>query len=156
MKNKPITKLIILAIFYVSCAKDKETIIQKTTKELLMTNNWIMSSYMMTPGLKDPNSSDTLTNIFAEYALCDKDDYITFKNNDTIVFNEGTLFCSKFDVQEFKGIYSIEDNNHFTTILPNDTVHYSIVDLNDNTLEVKFESFLQNQKQLNLIKYIKK
>lgn len=156
MKKKIL--IYIAPLLIMACSKENtvnnNTVNKKGTKEMLMANNWIIAINNMLPGIII--GSDTITDIFAETAPCDKDDFLKFEENDSLIFDEGEIFCSKNDVQVSKGIYLIKDNEHFTTIFQKDTINYTILELNENALLVSYQDFIFNQKQLCTIKYIKK
>jgi hypothetical protein len=153
---KKTIKILAGLLIIISCSKESNNTIPKTTKQLLVANDWLMHSYVMLPGIIDPDSKDTITDIYANTANCDKDDFFAFKVNDSLIYNEGKEFCKPTDIQEFIGTYSINSNYSFTTKFPNDTIIYTIISIDENSLMVSYENILQNRKQVNTIKYLKK
>jgi hypothetical protein len=75
-----------------SCSKDNNEQPKKTTKELLVANYWNLTAYKRYPGTINQNG-DTITDIYADLADCDKDGYIKFTDYDTIIYNNGSKKC---------------------------------------------------------------
>jgi hypothetical protein len=156
--NKAVKSLIVLTVVFItSCTKENtgKVTLSKTTKELLIAHNWIMTEYKMKPGLI--TGKDTLTDIFSDIADCDKDGYIKFTANDTIIYNNGEVKCLPNEPKENKTRYVINNESKWTEYFSNTKfVEYAIIELNETTLLYTFESNEQNKKQLNTIKLVKK
>jgi cell wall-associated NlpC family hydrolase len=73
------------------------------------------------------------------YDNCDKDDLITFDNNNTVIADDGIIKCSASDPQTYTGTYTFNDTKtQITLVMNGDTVVYEILTLNATTLKVKY------------------
>lgn len=141
-------------LIWTACSKENSIPAAKTTKELLIAHNWVMSAYTVFP--VTINGKDTISDFYAELADCDKDGYVRFTNNDTIIYDNGTVKCLPNEKQDSRSKYVIVGNGFKEFFSAKDSLTYSIVTLNDNLLVYTTELMDKNKKQLHTLTLKKK
>ena len=140
MKNA-FTYLLIaaMATLTVSCKKDSETPKPAPTKtELLTGKDWVISAATISPGLPNPNGGSPITDIYAQFAACDKDDFIRFDTPGAFKEDEGANKCSSSSTQTRTGTWVFGSNETVITIAGNNLSNsgsLTVADLSATTLK---------------------
>lgn len=128
------TAVAVLALTFTSCKKDEENPTPSpapapTKTQLLTAKSWKMAS--MKVGTMD---------YFGFLPACQKDDFLTFKTNMTVVDDDGATKCDPADPQTETSGWSFINNE--TAILSESTDTLKIIKLTADTLKVetKFEN----------------
>lgn len=126
------TAVAVLALTFTSCKKDEETPTPApapTKTQLLTAKSWKMTS--MKVGTMD---------YIGFLPACQKDDFLTFKTNFTVIDDEGATKCDPADPQTETSGWSFINNE--TAIVSESTDTLKIIKLTADTLrvETKFET----------------
>jgi hypothetical protein len=127
MKKLTFLSLILLALF--SCEDD-----EKSKTELLTGKTWKMTGYTVDPAY---NYFGTLiSDIFAQWDACDKDDIYSFKTDKTYTFEEGLTKCDPEDDQVYEtGTWTFNaDETVLVLTTEGETYNMTIVELSSGTL----------------------
>lgn len=120
--------LFLLTSVIVSCKKDKDEPVSKTT--LLTQKDWLAIKW------EEKLNNDAYVDDFPNWPVCDKDDHFVFRTNNTYEANEGPTKCDATDPQIIdSGSWAFTDNE--TKILIG-SQSYSIDQLDENTLVFSF------------------
>lgn len=90
----------VLTLFSSSCSKDKD----KTRKEILLSKSWTLTAQKIVSTGTDIPIED-----------CNKDDYITFKEDGTYVLYHGTTLCDPNETNE-TGTWSLSADEKTITV----------------------------------------
>ena len=100
------TLIFALSVFTFSSCKKKEDepVIEPTppppTKtELLTGKNWRLTAFICDPPYDFFGTGTPISNVYAQFSPCDKDDILLFKTNNTYVQDEGATKCNTGDPQ---------------------------------------------------------
>ena len=138
MKN--LTSYIIagaLGLTLLGCKKDKETPAPSKT-ELLTSKDWVISAQTVSPGLPNPNGG-TITDLYAQLAPCDKDDFIRFDTPGAFKEDEGAAKCNSSSTQTRTGTWVFGNNETVVTIAGTNVESagsYNLVDLSASTMKL--------------------
>jgi hypothetical protein len=126
-----------------ACNKDDdETPISK--EDLLTNKKWRTTAFTIDPAIFG------ISDLYAQYEDCDKDDFMEFKKGGQLVRDEGASRCDSSDPQTLTGTWIF--NGDQTKITVNDpnlgTYTADILELTDNTLKVQF-SIKDNDSGIN-------
>jgi len=99
-----------------ACKKDDDTSTNPTTTEYLTAGNWKVTSMTIDPGV-DFGGGVIITDFFAQFPACTKDDLIRFNTNGSITDDEGATKCDAGDPQtETTGSWSLSADNKMLTV----------------------------------------
>jgi lipocalin-like protein len=90
-----LTPAILLIVAFTSCKKDSLS----KTDLLTDPNGWLLTALTIDPAIVDPITGAQIANLYAQYNACEKDDIIFFKDNGTIIYDEGATKCDPNDPQ---------------------------------------------------------
>ena len=130
--------LILFSLIAISCSKDDDDPANqsaKTTKEYLTAGNWKTTAMTISPGISF--GGVTITDFFAQFPACTKDDLVLFNSNGTITDDEGPTKCDPNDPQTTtEGSWSLNSDNTILTITyPGEpAMSLTISTINDTTL----------------------
>lgn len=122
-------------LLFTSCKKDDDP----TPTELLTEKAWKLTAQVVSPPLPTENGT-LVTDLYAQYAACVKDDLATFRDNGTVLFDEGASKCVSTDPQTVTGIWAFNTTETVLSItLDGETTSYDIVNLEDKKMVVDEE-----------------
>ena len=127
MKKTILFPAVIALLFCFACNK-KDKVMTKT--EILTSGTWKLTALVED---NDGNGSFE-TDIYASFPACQKDDFITFKNNAKVDTDEGPTKCSPSDPQTETSNWQFTSNE--TSIII-DSETFSIEELNNSTFQIK-------------------
>lgn len=78
-----------------------------------------------------------VTDLYASYPDCDKDDFVTFVAGGTVVFDEGPTKCVASDPQTSNGSWSVPTSNTLSVTDVNSTVVYDIISITGSELKLR-------------------
>lgn len=111
----------------------------KTTTEMLTAGYWKSVSYTSDPGL--PLGGTIITDLYAQWEDCRKDNIMKFKTNGFLIIDEGATKCDLDDpqtVSDESWVLSADGK----TITIDGSINVNILILNESTLEVDwFENY---------------
>jgi hypothetical protein len=136
MKKFNLQFLLIMLAFvtvFTSCDKDDdETPISK--EDLLTNKKWRTTAFTVDPAYFG------ISDLYAQYEDCDKDDFMESKKGGQLVRDEGASRCDSSDPQTLTGTWIF--NGDQTKITVNDpeigTYPADVLELTNNTLRVQF------------------
>ena len=88
-----------VTLAFVACKKDDEP----TKTELLSGGKWTLTALTVNPAFVSNGIS--ITDVFATYPACLKDDFQTFATDGTYTYDEGATKCDPDDVQTETGTW---------------------------------------------------
>jgi hypothetical protein len=135
MKNlKLIVFLLLLVNFTLSsCKKDK------TVTELLTNGSWKNTAISIDPGIDLDGTGTLVTDLFAQFPPCTKDDLTIFKTGGVYDSDEGATKCSVSDPQTTQGVWVLSADEKTMTI---DGESWQILSLDESNLKVKYQEDL--------------
>lgn len=123
--------LTVFVLFGVAaCKKDK------SPTDLLTGTDWQMKGWTVTPPIFG------ITDYYANAEACEKDDFLRFNKNGTVVFDEGATKCDAADPQTETSSWAFNSNEtEITFDLNDDPTTFKIKELTEDTfkLETSFE-----------------
>lgn len=146
MKNKSMKATaamlgMIALLFTTSCKKDKETAPDRG--KILTKGSWQISALEVDPAI-DWLGTPT-TDIYALLPDCVKDDFSTFQNNGTLVFDEGNSKCDPTDPQTTTATWVLNaDQSILSVTSDGDTENWKILSMTDNVLKVTYQEILED------------
>lgn len=121
--------LAVLTLSFGACKKDDE----KSNSEQLVEKDWRLTALTADPAI---NFGSTLySDVYAQLQACDKDDLTIFKSGGIINFDDGATKCSPSASQIVLGVWTL---NADETVIAVDGVSWTILELNDDQLKVKY------------------
>lgn len=140
MKSR-IALLAATAFLLIACNSSTSTDDKGGTKtELLVGKNWTQISEVLDPGV---NANGVIvTDLFAQYAACDKDGTIKFLANGTYADDEGSLKCDASDPQTKSGTWVFNPAETVLTLTETggSPISFNIVTLTAKSLVVSLNS----------------
>lgn len=121
--------LVALTMAFGACKKDDD----KSNSEKLVDKNWNLVSLTSDPAINFGGVS--ITDLYAQLDACNKDDLTIFKTGGTVNYDEGATKCDPSDPQTTTGIWLLNSDQTIITI---DGDSWTILELNDSQLKVKF------------------
>ncbi|MBD2767198.1 hypothetical protein IC235_04750 [Hymenobacter sp. BT664] len=117
---------------FTSCEKDeeKEEFILKSRTDLLTTKNWRVSAVSFVAGT-------TTTDVYALLPACEKDDFVKFNTNKSLLFDKGPLRCDPSSPQTTTGSWDLTVNDTKLTTRESPTASgklFDVVDISESTL----------------------
>ena len=130
--------LIVFSLLLVQCSKDDDT--PSKTKAELLLGSWQRISDNFSPAY-DFGTGTPVTNAFAIYSACEKDDLYTFKVSNQGEFNEGAAKCDVDDAQTTPFIYQLDDVDSKLMIVG--FYEFNIEQLDKTTMKIS-TTFMEN------------
>jgi len=121
--------LVTLTLTLGACKKDDD----KSNSEKLVDKNWNLTALTSDPAITFGGVS--FTDLYAQSQDCDRDDLTIFKAGGTVNYDEGATKCSQSDPQTTTGTWVLNTDE---TVLTVDGESWTILELNDNQLKVKY------------------
>ena len=122
------------SLVFTSCKKDKDDPKPKSKTELLTAKNWRLSAATSVIG---PITID----VYAAQDACDKDDFLKFNTNKSLIFDEGLTKCDLRDPQSITGAWDLTVNDTKLkmqeTSNPASAEVYDVVEISASTLKIK-------------------
>lgn len=136
MKNIKLVALFLM-IFLAACSKKDDTIANnsKTPMELITNGKWYISAYTSSVPIDWNGNGVLITNLFETLEACEKDDYLVFKSNLELIFNEGATKCNVNNSQEYMVTWKFQNNEKEIEIDGGEP--YTIVELTATSLVIK-------------------
>lgn len=125
-----LTLILLTSLLFTSCTKDEpKKALTKT--ELLCSAPWKMTSSTIDPGI-DFGNGVIVTDFYAQFDPCQKDDLIRYFSNGTGVYDEGLTKCYPLDQQmeSFTWLFNSDE----TKLTENEEDEYNVVGLNESEL----------------------
>ena len=120
------------SLVFISCKKDKEDPKPKTKTELLTTKNWRLSAVTFVTGT-------TTTDTYALLNTCEKDYFVKFNTNKSLLFDEGPAKCNPTSPQSTTGTWDLTVNDTKLTVRASPTASarlYDVVEISESTIRV--------------------
>ncbi len=135
MKNIKLASLFLM-IFLAACSKKDEINANnsKTAMELITNGKWYAAAFTSSVPIDWNGNGVLITNLFATMEACAKDDYVVFKPNLEILFNQGATKCNRNDPQEETGNWKFQNTDKEVVI---DDEPYTIVELTATSLVIR-------------------
>lgn len=135
MKNFRLQFLLVAFAFltvFSACKKDDEPS-GKTKEDLLTGKKWKMTAATIDPAILG------ISDWYAQMEECEKDNFTEFKKGGQAVFDEASNRCDG-EPQTATGswIFNSDQTKITITELNEDPITFDIVELNDNTLKIKY------------------
>ena len=106
----------LMGVAVMGCSKKKEETPAPSKTELLTNKNWIISAQTVSPGINIGGT--TVTDLYAQSAACDKDDFVRFETPNVFKQDEGATKCSPSDPQTLTGTWSYNADQTIITVTP--------------------------------------
>ncbi|MCB0552426.1 MAG: hypothetical protein KDD02_02655 [Phaeodactylibacter sp.] len=124
-----------LVVLFPSCKKDDDP----TRMELLTDKAWKLTAQVINPPIPAENGT-LVTDLYAQYDACNKDDLATFRDSGNVLFDEGPSKCMNTDPQTVTGTWAFNTTETILSItLSNETSSWDIITLEDSKLVVEEE-----------------
>lgn len=132
--------LALVSIAFTGCKKDDDNEPDKTS--LLTEKSWKMTAATIDPAIDWFGTGTKITNLYAQFPACVKDDLIIFKKNGTVSFDEGGSKCDTNDPQTENALWSFNPAETVISITQDgETESWKILELSANKLVVEYEEF---------------
>lgn len=133
--------LALLSVAFTSCKKDdKDNEPDKTS--LLTDKSWKMTAATVDPAIDWFGSGTKVTNVYAQFPACVKDDLVIFKKNGTVNFDEGATKCEPNDAQTVNALWSLNPAETIISITQTgETESWKILELTNSKLVVEYEEY---------------
>lgn len=135
MKTKILLGLTILSLLFIGSCKDKDDDNSgpaKTKTENLCSSPWITTSMTISPAINIGGTQ--ISDWFAQFDACEKDDKMKYESNKTGIYDEGATKCSASDPQTEPFTWSFDLTE---TKLTQDGETFDIAQLDGSTLILK-------------------
>jgi hypothetical protein len=135
---------LLLAGALTACKKEEATAPASKT-DLLTAKNWRLTAYTTTVIAA---SGNTTTDMYAAEPPCSRDNFMAFKRDNTLAFDEGLTKCNPLAEQTTSIAWAWQDNettlaystntNSGTGPVGISTLKYQVVELTASTLHVRY------------------
>lgn len=130
--------LAVLSITFVSCEKDKDN--KPDNAGLLTEKNWKISAATIDPAIDWFGNGTLVTNLYAQWDPCSKDDLVIFSKNGTVKFDEGLTKCFPNDPQTVTGLWAFNTDKTVISITQDgDTESWEVVELTKDKMIVEYK-----------------
>jgi hypothetical protein len=137
MRNPKLLTLLLCLFAITSCIVNDDDDDNDRTK-LLTEKNWKLTASTVDPAISI-NGSAPITNLFAQYQDCYKDNLTKFNKTGIIALDEGSTKCDASDPQTVSGTWAFNtDKTIISLTLDGETLSYQILELNKNTFKVSY------------------
>lgn len=121
-----------------SCDKDDDNNIPEKTA-MLSANSWIAQSITADPAYDWFGDGNPITDIYAIFPPCSKDDFTTFRANGVIIHDEGSSKCFEQDPQTKQGAWIFKNGETVISVTEGGTTEdWKIVKLDATELIVEY------------------
>lgn len=128
---------VLVTLAFVSCKKDDVTP-QPTKTEMLAGGNWKLTSLTVSPAYVVNGIS--ISDVFATYPACLKDDFQTFAADGTYTYDEGATKCDPTAIQTETGTWKFNSNETTVSLtLPTYTDVWEISKLSTSSMTSIFK-----------------
>jgi len=132
MKKITLMALALAFLIVSSCKKEETKSETKSKTELLTAKAWKITAQTINPGVVVSPNLPAVTDLFALYGPCQKDDTEKYNTGGTGVSDEGASKCDPTDPQSENFTWSFINNE---TQLKNDDQVFNIIQLDASTLK---------------------
>jgi hypothetical protein len=122
---------VLVASLFTSCKKDEDR------TALLVGKNWKLSALTVDPAIDFFGVQ--ISDLYAQFETCDKDDILTFEAGGTLTFDEGASKCDSSEPQTIAGTWAFNTDE---TILTVDGIDWKIKSISGSKLVVSYEEDL--------------
>lgn len=127
---KYIQLILALIVLFSSCTKEK-------SKSELIIGDWQINALTIDPPQVVNNV--VITDLYAQMEDCDKDNTLSFFDNKTYKADEGASNCDSLDPQNISGNWMfLNDESELRLIYQNDTIIYTLIDLDEELLQMNY------------------
>lgn len=133
--KKLLLSMTLLSLFIGGCKKEETTTVKSKT-ELLCAHYWKAVSLTVNPPLDIDGAP--VSDLFATFDDCIKDDLIKFNTDKTMIFDEGATKCDPASDQTSSGTWTF--NSDETILTDDEDEDFILVDLNESFLKLKMVS----------------
>ena len=131
-----------LGLTTLACSKDKESTPDKAS--LLTAKKWRVSAYTTSSTL---NGQTTTVDNFALAQPCDKDDFIQFRTDKSVSFDEGATKCDATAAQTTSGTWDFNSDQTKLNLTSPDfgglAIPFDLLTLDANTLSLRYTGSAQ-------------
>ncbi len=118
-----------------SCEKDKD---KPDNSEVLTGGPWKLTAFTSDPAFDWFGTP--VTNLYAQFPACIKDDLTVFKTSGTVNFDEGPSKCETTDPQTTSGTWAFStDEKVLSVTTDGETESWNIESLADKTFKANYE-----------------
>jgi hypothetical protein len=131
--------MLLLIMALAACTKEEEVVAPNPSKtDLLTAKSWRLTALT---SLAITNGFGTTTDHYATQASCTRDDFMSFKRDKSVVFDEGSITCfpnapqtttSQWEWQDNETVLAYVTSNGFTG-----TVKCELLELTATTLRLR-------------------
>jgi hypothetical protein len=127
---KYIQAILVLTVLLSSCTKEK-------SKSELILGDWRANALTVDPPQVVNNV--VITDLYAQMEDCDKDNTLSFYENQTYKADEGATNCDSLDPQNISGNWIFLNNEtELRLIYQSDTIVYNVIDLDEELLKMNY------------------
>lgn len=126
-----------VSVAFSACKKKEDPAPAKSKTQLLCAHYWKLTALTVNPPI-DFNGTQ-ISDLYAQYEECSKDDILKFNEDKTYVYDEGPTKCDPSDPQTQPGTWLF---NSTETIITVDGDNQNILTLNETEFKVSFQESL--------------
>ncbi len=127
--------IFISACLLTNCKKDKkENFNTKNANDYILNKEWKIYSATVNPPFKINNKY--VSDLYENYSDCEKDNFIKYFKDSTVIYDEGPTKCSPNAPQNRENTWFFTNND---TYIEEGGSKLKIIELNDNKLTVASE-----------------
>ena len=132
MKKLQMVIVTSLLLFIVACKKDNKN----SNTDILTNGNWVIAAISIDPPFDIDGDGIVDSDLYQLYEACEKDDYYTFKKNNKMDINAGSLKCDPSDPQVYSVDWQFTDNEKGIMI---DGENATLVELSSERLQFRYD-----------------
>jgi hypothetical protein len=140
---RKISLLLLVAVTLGACKKDSENTPTTSKTDLLAAKSWRISTQTSSFSSSNINNGTPVTtDEYAASSACERDNFIKFNTNKTLVVDEGASRCDTSDPQTQNGTWDFNsDQTKLTMIDPSQgsvPIQFDIVELSASKLQLRY------------------
>jgi hypothetical protein len=139
---KKLSFLLLAAVALGGCKKNDSTSPSPTASrtDMLTAKNWRISAQTYSVAIN--NGTPTVSDEYANETACERDNFIKFNTNKSLIADEGATKCSSSDPQTQSGTWDLTTNDTKLTLADPSQggvpIPFDIIDFSATTLHVRF------------------
>lgn len=138
MKNLMLPLALAALVFTTACNKDDED--QPAGKtDLLTAKSWVLKAITVSPAYDWFGNGSPITDIYAIFPACSKDDFVTFLKDGKAILDEGQEKCFEEDPQKRQATWTFQSNETIISITEDgETQQWDVVKLTATEMVVDY------------------